>query len=160
MSYTELSKKAGVNEMQLKRLVRHAMTNQIFHEPSKNHVAHTSLSQLLATDSRALGWTRFLTDAWWPVTTRTIDAVEKWPGSTNPKETGVSLWAGKQTQWFEEIAKMEGGLTSFRGAMSMLSEGEGWEDKHLVEGFPWGELGNNAIVVDVSLKVLIRSTVN
>ena len=148
--------KTGVDETQLKRLLRHAMTNDYFREPSKNHVAHTSLSQILVTDRNALGWTRLVTDSWWAVTTRTIDAVQKWPGSTSPKETGVSLWAGKKTQWFEELAKMEGGLENFREGMSFISTGEGWEDKHFVDGFPWADLPENSTVVDVSLRLRIR----
>lgn len=151
VSYTELSKRTGVDETQSKRFMRHAMTNRIFHEPQKNYIAHTSASQLIAENSDVLSWLWLTTEAWWPITMRTIDAVQKCPGSTNPKETGVSLWAGKETQWFWEIEKMKGGLTAFREAMAMLSKGEGWEDRHMVEGFDWSELPGNGTVVDVSI---------
>ena len=47
----------------------------------------------------------------------------------------VSLLYGKETTWPEEIAKVDRGITSFRQAMEIVSEEEGWEDSYLVDNY-------------------------
>lgn len=148
ISYTDLSAICSVPEHPLKRLLRHAMTNRLFCEPTKNHVAHTPASRLLAADKKLDSWVFFLVEYFWPATTRAVDAMQKWPGSSNPTEVGVSLIAGEQTTWFKEIAKADRGIASFRDSMAVVSEGEGWQDLYLVENFPWGEIGKG-VVVDI-----------
>jgi hypothetical protein len=91
-------------------------------------------------------WVYFLTEHFWPVTARAVDAMQKWPGSQNPTEVGVSLQRGRQTTWFAEIAAADRGIESFRQSMEILSEGEGWEDSYLVDNYPWGEFGNETVV--------------
>jgi hypothetical protein len=150
MSYKGLSAVCGINEPQLRRLVRHAMTNRIFHEPEKDQVAHTATSRLLAEDPRLDSWVYFLTDFFWPATARTVDAMQKWPASQSPKEVGASLWRDRETSWFEVIAGTDRGIESFRQSMEIVSEGEGWEDSYLVDNYPWGMFGN-AKIVDVGL---------
>jgi hypothetical protein len=149
ISYTDLSAICSVPEHTLKRLLRHAMTNRLFCEPTRNHVAHTPASKLLATDKKLDSWVFFLVEYFWPATTRAVDAMQKWPGSSNPTEVGVSLMAGQETTWFKEIAKADRGIASFRDSMAVVSEGEGWQDSYLVENFPWGEI-EKGLVVDVS----------
>ncbi|CZR64036.1 related to sterigmatocystin 7-O-methyltransferase precursor [Phialocephala subalpina] len=146
ISYKELSALTGTNESQLRRLVRHAMTNRIFHEPEKGQVAHSVTSKLLAEDPRLDSWVFFLTDYFWPATARSVDAFQKWPGSQNPKEVGVSLQYGRETTWFGEISTADRGIQSFRDAMEIINDGEGWEDSHLVDNYPWGEIGKGTVV--------------
>jgi hypothetical protein len=152
ISYADLSSLTSVPEPSLKRLLRHAMTNRIFSEPSKGFVAHSSASKLLAEDKKLDSWVFFLVEYFWPATARAVDAMQKWPGSENPTEVGVSLMRGEETTWFKEIAKADRGIASFRDAMSVVSEGEGWQDSYLVEGYPWGEIAKKegGLVVDVS----------
>lgn len=125
------------------------MTNRIFHEPVKESVAHTPTSKLLASDPRLDSWVFFLVEYFWPATAKSVDAFQKWPGSQDPREVGVSLWKAEETTWFKEIAGADRGIASFRDAMSIVSEGEGWQDSYLVENYPWGDL-EEAVVVDVS----------
>lgn len=47
-SFEDLSKAVGLNVIDLRRIVRHAMCNHIFREPRPDHVAHTATSKLLA----------------------------------------------------------------------------------------------------------------
>lgn len=154
MSYEDLSIVCEIEEQQLRRLVRHAITNGIFSESEKGQVAHTSTSRLLAEDPRMDSWVYFTTNFFWPVTARAVDAFQKWPGSQNPKEVGAALWAGQETSWFEVVAKADRGVESFKQSMEIVSEGEGWEDSYLVENYPWGDLKNGK-VVDVSLLLSI-----
>lgn len=50
MSFEDLSAKVGLNFIDLRRLLRHAMCNGIFREPKPGYVAHTATSKLLADD--------------------------------------------------------------------------------------------------------------
>jgi len=94
-------------------------------------------------------WLQVTLDLFWPCTVHSVEAFEKWPGSTSPKETAARVWKGKETTWFEEIARPEGGMARFRDSMKLVGSGEGWETKYLAEEFPWGTIGSGT-VVDVS----------
>jgi hypothetical protein len=124
------------------------MTNRIFYEPKKEQVAHTAASRLLLEDPRMDSWVFFLVEYFWPATARAVDAMQKWPGSQNPKEVGVALQKGRETTWFAEIAAADRGIESFRHAMEIVNEGEGWQDSYLVENYPWGDF-KNGLIVDV-----------
>jgi hypothetical protein len=149
ISYKDLAILCNANESQLRRLLRHAMTNRIFSETENGQVTHTAASRLLAEDPRMDSWVFFLTDYFWPATAKSVDAFQKWPGSQNPKEVGVSLLKGRETSWFAEIATADRGIESFRQSMEIVSEGEGWEDSYLVGGYAWGGF-KDGLVVDVS----------
>lgn len=50
-TFEHISEKCGLNLIDTRRILRHAMTNHIFQETSPGIVAHTAASKLLATDS-------------------------------------------------------------------------------------------------------------
>lgn len=156
ISYKDLSVLCSVDESQLRRLVRHAMTHRIFQEPEKGQVAHTASSRLLAEDPRMDSWVYFLTDYMWPATAYSVDAIQKWPGSEDPKEVGPALWRGQETTWFGVIAAAPRGVESFRQSMEIISEGEGWEDSYLVNNYAWGDF-KKGTVVDVSIASHLRA---
>jgi hypothetical protein len=136
ISYSALSSLTSVPEPSLKRLLRHAMTNRLFHEPTPGQVSYTPASRLLAQDPKMDNWVFFLVEYFWPATARAVYAMQKWPGSENPIEVGVSLLKGESTSWFKEIAQADRGIASFRDVMSVVNEGEGWQDSYLVDGYP------------------------
>ncbi|KAK3059749.1 hypothetical protein LTS18_010133, partial [Coniosporium uncinatum] len=45
-TFTELARKTRTDESRTRRILRYAMTNNLFHEPSPGHVAHTAASRL------------------------------------------------------------------------------------------------------------------
>lgn len=49
-SFEHISAACGLNVIDTRRIMRHAMTNHIFHEVRPGIVAHTAASKLLATD--------------------------------------------------------------------------------------------------------------
>jgi len=146
ITYRELSALCGMDESQLCRLIRYAMTDRIFCEPEKQHVAHTAASRLLAEDPRMDSWVYLLTEHVWPAATKSVDAIQKWPGTGDPKEVGLSLYRNREMTFYEEVAASKRGSDAFRQGMEMISEGEGWEDSYLVEHFPWGEFGSGTVV--------------
>jgi hypothetical protein len=66
-TYTQISEKVGLDELNLRRLLRHAMTNRIFKEVSPGVVAHTAASKLLAENQAMDDWVGFCTEDLWPV---------------------------------------------------------------------------------------------
>jgi hypothetical protein len=62
ISYLDLSNQLNLDVTNLRRLVRHAMTNNIFREPRPGYVAHTSSSRLLARDAQLNAWVGFFSE--------------------------------------------------------------------------------------------------
>lgn len=85
ISFAELADRTKTPLHDLKRLVRHAITNRIFAEPTKNVIAHTAASRLLAEDPDIQAWTGMTLEEFWPGAVRACDAMEKWKGSQEPK---------------------------------------------------------------------------
>jgi len=79
-----------------------------------------------------------------------MDALGKWPNSTNPREVGYSIALGKpgETSVYEEVTKDPARAVNFGRAMQFFSSGEGYEVTSLVDDYPCAKLGNG-IVVDV-----------
>jgi len=150
VSFAELSKRVTVDETNIKRLVRHAMTNHIFHEPRKGFVAHTRVSRLLAEDEQMAGWVGLLNDDCWLPMAHTLDAMRKWPGSQEPNETGMQIAYNTTDPFFKIMASSPERLRRHGKAMAAHSAGEGFGIAPVIEGYPWGDLGEGT-VVDVSI---------
>lgn len=133
----------------LRRLLRHAMTNRVFCEPSKNQVAHTRASRLLLEDEPLRNWVGFMCNDLWPPMTRVVHAMQKWPASGEPTETSVNLAYDQGLPWFDFLQQDTARANRYNLAMRAHGGAEGYSVEHVVNGYPWGELGD-ATVVDVS----------
>lgn len=69
MSYAELSHGTGLQESQLRRILRRAMTLRIFTEPTKDSVGHTAASKML-TKPYVHQWIGWACDEMWPAATK------------------------------------------------------------------------------------------
>jgi hypothetical protein len=65
-TFGEIAGEIGVNEMDTRRLLRHAMTNGIFWEEN-GKVRHTAKSRLIRDDAAMKDWLGFNTEDMWPV---------------------------------------------------------------------------------------------
>jgi hypothetical protein len=65
-TFGEIAEAIGVNEMDTRRLLRHAMTNGIFREEN-GKVSHTAKSRLIRDDAAMKDWLGFNTEDMWPV---------------------------------------------------------------------------------------------
>lgn len=137
--------------LNLRRLLRHAMTNRLFCEPQAGFVAHTRSSRILLEDERMNSWVGFMTrDLWLPLASA-VDAMKKWPASGEPTETGVNLAYGHGIPWFDFIQQDEVFARRYNLAMQAHGGGEGYSVDLVVDGYPWGDLPEGATVVDVSI---------
>lgn len=68
-TYAEISGKCGLNEVDLRRLLRHAMTNHVFEERD-GRVAHTAASRLLAENTTTRDIVGIMCEEMFPGATR------------------------------------------------------------------------------------------
>lgn len=66
-TYSQIAEKVGLDEVNVRRFMRHAMTNRIFREVNPDVVAHTAASRVLAEDDAMGDWVGFTTDDIFPV---------------------------------------------------------------------------------------------
>lgn len=156
ISYVELSKKTKVDPTNLRRLIRHAMTNFIFQEPRVGYVAHTSSSRLLAEDVQLQAWVGFFSEDLLGPVMKTVDAMDRWPDSQEPRNTGFQVANNTQDNFFEWFAKNPDRLGRYGTALAANAASEGYHVKHVVETYPWDNLGE-ATIVDVSSSCLLGS---
>lgn len=148
ISYTELASAVGVDETNIRRVVRHAMTNRLFREPRDGYVAHTAASRVLRDDEQMIGWVGVNCSEFFPASAKTVDSMIKYPASQEPSESGFSLAHAPGVPMFAVLGKEPARAKRMGAAMISLTGGEGYEPEYLVDGYPWGELGE-AVVVDV-----------
>ncbi|EON63934.1 hypothetical protein W97_03162 [Coniosporium apollinis CBS 100218] len=148
ITYTELAEKTNMTEANIRRLVRHAMTNNIFREVAnaKNTIEHTAASRLLREDTQLQCWVGLHTEDLWGVTTKTVPALEKWPRSEEFRETALQIEHGFTDSWFEYLGKRPDNLKRFGVAMASFSSGEGFEIEYLAEHPVWASIGNGKVV--------------
>jgi hypothetical protein len=69
-TFAEISRASGLAEADLRRILRHAMTNHIFREPRKGVVAHTAASKMLAVNPLMHQWVGMVSEEMWPSAAR------------------------------------------------------------------------------------------
>ena len=79
------------------------MNIHLFREPTKGFVAHTADTALLVQDSTLFDLVLTLTEVLRPASLRVTDAIEKWPGSEEPTNTGWQLAYGTEKLMYETI---------------------------------------------------------
>jgi hypothetical protein len=147
----ELDSELRIPVLNLRRLIRHAMTNRIFCEPTKGHVAHTRASRLLLEDAPLNNWVGFLgSDLFIPIAS-TVTAMKKWPGSEEPNETSVNLAYNQDLKWYDWMQKDPVFLKRYNLAMTAHGGAESFSLDGVTGGYEWGDLPEGATVVDVSL---------
>ncbi|KAI1872857.1 uncharacterized protein JN550_003731 [Neoarthrinium moseri] len=148
-TFEQLAMTSGLNEMQLRKLLRHAMAQRIFTEPRPGVVAHTAASRLLVEDEGLYNWLRFSTDDLWHAACRTGDALAQFPGSEEPNETGFALSNGTSKDMFHFLSEYPERAERFAAAMRFFTQRPGLEPIHVVNNYAWGDIPQGGIVVDV-----------
>jgi SAM-dependent methyltransferase len=145
---TTLASLTSTNEITLQRVLRHCIINHLFAEPTKGYIAHTPTSLLLLTNPASIAWASMMPDDYWPITTHAVDAIEKWPESSEPTETAVTLKHGVDS-FYQWLGKNPAKAQRFGMAMTGFSSGPGLEFESLATHYPWQVLPKDGVVVDV-----------
>ncbi|KAI1171108.1 O-methyltransferase-domain-containing protein [Nemania sp. FL0916] len=152
ISYEELVKKCHqlsgyyVPFWNLRRLIRHAITNRFFVEPELGFVAHNRASRLLLEDQAIIAWVGLFCNDMWPAFANTITAMKRWSGSEEPNETGVNVAYGHDLKWFDHIKVAPNVAVRYGKSMEAHGGGVGFDVSHTANGYPWSELGEGLVV--------------
>lgn len=131
----ELESKTTLDPVNLARILRLAMTNKIFHEPSPGVIAHTASSRLLAEDADLQAWVGFNVEDIFPSSGRVLDALRRFPEATDLSRTGFNLMAGTvdAEPMFVTFGREPARARRMGRAMASLTGGEGYEVDHLLD---------------------------
>ncbi|KAI1089145.1 sterigmatocystin 8-O-methyltransferase [Rostrohypoxylon terebratum] len=149
VSFADLAKQTGLEEQMIARLLRHAMTMRIFREPEPGQVAHTKASKLIAS-SHMNAWLRIGTHEMWPAATKMLDALEKWPGSQEPNQTGFSLSQNSTQSIYDFVGSTPERGSQFAEAMAIWASRPDYAPSHAVNGYDWGALSSSLAAPDPS----------
>lgn len=151
-TFAEIASKVGLDELNVRRFLRHAMTNRIFKEVSPGVVAHTAASRVLAEDRMMNDWVGFCVEDMWPAASQTIPAIERNPAASEATQTGFCL-ANNTTDvepMFATFGKSPLRAKRMGGAMVSLTGGEGYELSYLIDNYDWASLdAKAATIVDI-----------
>jgi SAM-dependent methyltransferase len=147
ISFEDISKKSGMSLTMARRLIRHGMSMRIFQEPEPGMVAHTKISKFL-TIPEINAWVQVGSRDGWAASTRIVDAMQKWPDSEEPNETGFSLANNTDKTLYEVLQADPERAMRFAKSMKSFNYNPGLSISDIPKLYDWGSLGN-AKVVDV-----------
>lgn len=149
MAFSEIAAAAKVNEGHLRRILRQAMTNNIFCEPRMGFVAHTAESSALVRDRGTLDWIGYTSEESFPASAKVVEATKKYGASEEKNHFAWNIANDTDLPIFEYLSHHKDREGRFAGTMRALTSTDGYNARHLVYGFAWGDLGHGT-VVDVS----------
>ncbi|KAF2087434.1 S-adenosyl-L-methionine-dependent methyltransferase [Saccharata proteae CBS 121410] len=147
-SFTDIAAERKLHAGQVKRVLRHAMTNNIFMEKREGYVSHSATSKALLTDKSIRAWVSSCTELFTRSSTGLVEATERWGWSEKRNETPFNISyqtdLGLFEWWTEHPEKGARFATSLKG----MAQDEVYSFQHMADGFDWQSLGN-ALVVDI-----------
>jgi hypothetical protein len=135
-----------MHEDDARRIMRHAMTNRIFLEPEKGRIGHSAASQAIATVPYFKEWINETCDRIWPVGPRIVDAMQNWPGSQEPNQTGFNLAFNTDVSFFGEISKNPANARRFANSMTFFQASPGMAISHIVDNYDWAAHSSGTLV--------------
>ncbi|KAL1979270.1 hypothetical protein VTN96DRAFT_6326 [Rasamsonia emersonii] len=148
IAYSELAAAAKVPDYQLKSIARMAILIDFFTEPEPGLLAHSSTSAAFATTPSLLEWGYFLTSISAPMTTRMVEATERWGATDAKNHTAYNIAHDTDLPIFQHVASSPELSKQYASYMKNQTMSEGNSMQHVVNGFDWASLGE-ATVVDV-----------
>jgi 6-hydroxytryprostatin B O-methyltransferase len=152
ISYADLAAAANVPEQRLKSILRMAMTNSLFREqPDGKSVRHSATSAFLGRNSDVHAYAAYMCTQSAPMAMHMTGAHQRWGAdSTRKYETAYNLAFNTDLPFFEHLSRDEARMGRFAQYMRNVRSSEAVDLNHLLAGFPWQDLANGGVVVDVS----------
>ncbi|KAI3324566.1 sterigmatocystin 8-O-methyltransferase [Xylariaceae sp. AK1471] len=145
--YEDIAEKTCLSEPVLRRILQSAMAMRIFHEPEPGMVAHTKVSKLFM-NPQIYDWLSTHTEEGWPSAVKMVDALEKWPKSQEPNESGFSLANNTTESIYSIMAADSKRAKRFANFMETSTSSYEYDAVHAINNYDWASLGK-ATVVDV-----------
>jgi hypothetical protein len=148
----ELQAKSRLDPVNLARLIRYAMTNNIFREVSPGVIAHTAASRCIAEDDDLQAWIGFNTEDIFPASAHVLQALEAYPQAVELTQTGFNFAFDtvEKEPMFVTFGKDPARAKRMGRAMASLTGGEGYEVRYTSEGYDFSSIdAKEGVFVDV-----------
>ncbi|KAG8169256.1 hypothetical protein KVR01_000001 [Diaporthe batatas] len=145
VSFADIAKQTPLTEQMVTRILRHAMTMRIFHEPEPGMVAHTKASKIL-TDAVINNWLRVGTEEMWPASAKVLDALIKYPGSQEPNETGFCIANNTTESIYAALGADPERAGRFGQAMMVYGSKPEHSPAFIIDYYDWASLGSAKVV--------------
>jgi hypothetical protein len=109
-------------------------------------VAHTAISKAIATTPLLQSWLGLLTEEVWLGSTRIVDAIERWPDSEEPNETGYNLATNQYETYFDSMKKDSRRSKLFVNVMNYTHAGGKFERAGLIAQYDWACMSEGLVV--------------
>lgn len=149
ISFTDLAAKVNVDELTLTRLLRHAMNNHFFCEPQVGYIGHTIDTRLLATDSTLFDYVGCVLEDLRPASLHLPDAIEKWPGSEEPNQTGFNVACNTDLPLYRYLMQSPERIRRASALMTQVTQTISRSGKAVAAAYPWQALCAGSTIVDV-----------
>ncbi|KID62536.1 O-methyltransferase PaMT [Metarhizium brunneum] len=144
-TFASIAQEIGLGERTVRRLLRHATTMRVFHEPEPGVLVHTKASKLLR-DPVANAWLLCGTEEMWTASVKMVEALEKWPESQEPNHTGFALSNNTGESIYEVLKQNPQRAARFGNNMKAFMEMQEFNSTHVVNNYDWKSLGQVRIV--------------
>lgn len=85
-----------------------------------------------------------------PGSVHVLEAMQKWPHSGEPTETGFNIAEQTSDPFYQHLARDAERSRRFGGGMRFMTQGSLYDINHLIDGYDWGALDRpGGCVVDV-----------
>ncbi|ORY14243.1 O-methyltransferase-domain-containing protein [Clohesyomyces aquaticus] len=146
VTYAELAKCTKLAEPDIRRVVRGAITNHIFKEEKPGQVSHTAASRFVAENPLVRQWIEMTGRETMPASLKMVDAMEKWPGSGEPNESGYNLANDTTDSCWEYMPKFPNRSQTFADAMSVFTAGSAYGPEALISYFSTNQIFHGTVV--------------
>lgn len=144
--YVDVASICSVPERQLRGIARMAMTSNFLCEPIPGEVAHNAVSRMFLTNPAYLGWVDFMSRFYMPVSSKFVEATEKWGNTEAKNETAANLAMNTELSSFDYITRNRDLGRRFAAYMKGVQASEGTNMRHVVSCYEWERLGNGIVV--------------
>ncbi|KAH8891978.1 S-adenosyl-L-methionine-dependent methyltransferase [Thozetella sp. PMI_491] len=149
ITFGELSKKSGLDEDRLTRIVRYTMLNFVFREEPVGHVCHTALSAHLAQAPNFCDFLRTIAAVFGPANSCLPIALKNFPQTQSMTQAAHNIARGTRQTFYEWLDARPHLRDNFDVGMEGISRGgQRLQDTDL-RAYPWHALPPNARVVDM-----------
>ncbi|KAF2103339.1 S-adenosyl-L-methionine-dependent methyltransferase [Rhizodiscina lignyota] len=146
-SYSQIAEQCSIPEDRLRRFLRYAMACGFFDERD-GLVSHSASSAVFLRIPLWYDMLGMVTELAFPAMPNVVNAMQKFPGSSEPNETGLNVAFGMDKTAFEWFAEDEARSVLFANAMKATMSAPGYNAEFIVKGHDWARY-SDGLIVDV-----------
>ncbi|KUI73939.1 Sterigmatocystin 8-O-methyltransferase [Cytospora mali] len=141
VTFDVLAARCGLDESDVRRIVRAAISLRIFEEDDQGFVTHNAISRALTATLTHDGL-GFFTEEYMPAALKLPEALRRFPGSDRAGESAVALANGSDgdRDIFSVIASDEARVKRLANAMSFMTTIPETSFSNFVDSVPWSPL--------------------